>query len=203
MSNQSAEEIIKQMLDEFNKITNRDTHSIAQAVLYTAKQAGYDATTAGQTITIGGVQSNPSLGFVDLKPAFRNSSNVRYSKSAHDWYMIVPIRRKVKSMSSSLYKRARQIEVNSTAYLDNLLEERQPAFSPYGTIPTNYNNGKQNLGGNLTRIANKNGNGSSYVAFRTVSAKSPMNSWIVRYNLNTDEKDMKTLSDIIDKVVGS
>lgn len=156
-------------------------------------------------------QSNTGLGFVDMKPLFKNSSKVQYNK-AHEWYVIVPIRRKTRTMSTSLYAAARGIAMNATQNLDDLLTERPVMDSPFGQLPANVQkDGTQKLSGNLTRVhmdstaINRN-RGSAYIAFRTVSQKSKPNSWIFHYNQqDTDETQAKldNLEAIIHAMTGA
>lgn len=150
------------------------------------------------------LNSNTRVGFYDLKPAFQSSSSVKYDANG-DWYVKVPIRRKKVSMSSSLYNRARQISMGTTETMSNLLKERPEMDSPFGQLPSNLDTmtGKQDLSGNLTRIPMANGRGSTYVAFRTVSAHSPSNSWIIKYNMDTEEAEdnQKSLEQIVNGVL--
>lgn len=133
-------------------------------------------------------------GFLDLKPYFARSSKVKRSKDG-GWYMTVPIRRKVSSMSNAVYQQAKHIQVNDTSqgtsYISMLYGQRMPSpavSSLNVTLTTN--------SGNLTRI--QHGNRSNYVAFRTVSDKSVPSSWIVgRGNVNHDN-----MSDTMIKNIG-
>lgn len=150
------------------------------------------------------LNSNTRVGFYDLKPAFANSSSVKMGKNGN-WYVRVPIRRKTKGMGSNLYNRARQISMGGTENMSNLLKERPEMDSPFGQLPSNLNTltGAQDLSGNLTRVKSPSGNGSNYIAFRTVSANSPSNSWIIKYNMDTEEAEdnQKSLEQIVNGVL--
>lgn len=197
--------VFDDMMDELHRSVKVDTGTVILALMRAANGAGMKAkaTPTGVEINVPSTpsQSNYSVGFYDMKPAFQQSSKVKFSKATHEWYLRVPIRRKVKSMSSNLYKQARGIGVGTTQKLENLLNEREETMSPFGQLPSNLNTltGQQDLSGNLTRLHNPNGRGSTYIAFRTVSANSPANSWIVKYNTDTEELD-KTQT-IFDRIV--
>ena len=197
--------VFDDMMDGLHESIKVDTGTVLLALIRAANGAGMKAKANSTGVEISAPstpsQSNYSVGFYDMKPAFQNSSKVKFSKATHEWYLRVPIRRKVKSMNSNLYKQARGIGVGTTQKLDNLLNEREETMSPFGQLPSNLNTltGQQDLSGNLTRLKNPNGRGSTYIAFRTVSANSPANSWIVKYNTDTEELD-ETQS-IFDKIV--
>jgi len=188
-----TDDIFETIMGEVRRSAKISTGSVLAAILNYANSNGMIATQRGDEVDVDASSdsgSNTRMGFYDLKPAFASSTRVQHTK-AGAWYMRVPIRRKVKSMSSSLYKQARQIEMGTTEKLENLLGEREELMSPFGQLPSNLNTltGEQNRWGNLTRIKGPHKNGSTYIAFRTVSAKSPANSWILKYNMDTEELD--------------
>lgn len=114
-------------------------------------------------------------GVIDLKAGFEKGASA-HKKKLGGWYTIVPIRRKVSSLSNSAYNEVRDLEgiPSSTRYIDilygghSLSDESLSAFG-VTTKPT---------GGNLTRVANGEKRGS-YYAFRTVSDNSAPNSWLL------------------------
>lgn len=202
--------IFDDMMDELKRETKIETGTVLLALMKAANASGMMARTQGDTLVVeqgkssGGLSSNTAVGYYDLKPAFQNSKSVRMSKSGN-WYVIVPIRRKTKSMATNLYKQARNISMGTTERLENLLENRPEDLSPFGMLPSNLNalSGQQDLSGNITRYSNGKGRGSRYIAFRTVNANSPANSWIVRYNMDTDELDktQSAFDEIVNGVV--
>lgn len=135
-------------------------------------------------------------GVVDLKPLFANSPNKKYSKKG-GWYLIIPIRRKVSSMSHALYQEARSaiipVDSNSVTFSANHLFDNRPQAS---IASINY----QPVSDNLTKLRTGS-NRSNYIAFRTVSSSSPPSSWIVgRQNVN--EQDMsQTLLKNLDRMM--
>lgn len=197
--------VFDDMMDGLHESIKVDTGTVLLALMRAANGAGMKsrASSTGVEIIVPDEpsSSNYRVGFYDMKPAFARSSKVNYSKATHEWYLRVPIRRKVKSMNSNLYKQAMGIGVGTTQKLENLLDEREETMSPFGQLPSNLNTltGQQDLSGNLTRLNNPNGRGSTYIAFRTVSAHSPANSWILKYNTDTEELD-KTQT-IFDRIV--
>lgn len=140
------------------------------------------------------LQRAKKKGFYDMKPFFEHSSKIRFSKTG-SWYLIIPLRRKVNSMTSTLYGQARAIELNSgktmaTAFIGNLYGKQ--AVSPVTSLV----NSKAGTSGNLTRVAN--GGKSKYYAFRTVSAKSKPSSWIIgRQYVNHDDMSKTMIDNIV------
>jgi hypothetical protein len=123
------------------------------------------------------------LGVIDLKPYFEASSHRKEKKDGSGWYVIVPIRRKKKSMSRRMYDqlRAFPVEPNTsrTVISDYLYDRRRVS----GATELNY----EPKSNNITKQAGSNGR-SLYIAYRTISDKSPASSWIVnRDKVNTDD----------------
>lgn len=135
-------------------------------------------------------------GLVDLKPYFKASPNVQFSK-AGQWYMRVPIRRKKSSMSSNLYRQARQIQMDSSGRGTGFLEDLYNTES-YSPAVSQLNRNTDD--GNLTRIKTRK-NSSVYYAFRTVSARSPMNSWILGRQNVAEGTMSKTLIKNIKRII--
>ena len=116
----------------------------------------------------------------DLKPSFANSPKAKTTKYG-GWYLIVPISRKVSSMSDYVLNQANNIEITNpnnnsgTGYIDMLYGLRG------GSNIIRMFDQNQKTGGNLTRFSHSDGT-SNFIAFRTVSDKSPEDSWWVGLN---------------------
>lgn len=128
-------------------------------------------------------------GPIDMKPFYRRSSKANRTEKG-GWYLTIPIRlytpsknadnqRKANRMTQKLYKDLLSQGANRELVSDYLYEKRQ--VSPIPEL--NYTP----VSDNVTRLKNPRGRGSIYVAFRTVSDKSPPNSWIInRENARPD-----------------
>lgn len=121
--------------------------------------------------------SNGSEGPIDLKEGFKRSASAK-TKKGGGWYLVVPIRRKKMSMHHSTYTFARGLDMGSTANAPRLFEGRG------GRQYNQFNPNKQNRSNNLTRGRNPITGQSQYVAYRTVSDKSPADSWIINRNMD-------------------
>ena len=133
-------------------------------------------------------------GVIDLKPYFESSASAKHGKNG--WYLIVPIRRKVKGMSSGMYAQASAIDIpqgniSGTNWVDLLYENRSSTASISAANYTPKSN-------NLSRV--RNGKKSTYVAFRTVSAKSSPSSWILNRDRINDENFSRTMLKNMDRV---
>lgn len=137
-------------------------------------------------------------GVIDLKPFFARSSHKKYNRFGQ-WYMTVPLSKKTRKMSRRMYDdlRSRPIDDKpitvSTKYLYDRYKQ-SPSSSLINYKPKSLN---------ITIQPKKWGNGTrrTYVSFRTVNAKSPVNSWIVnRERVNEDEMS-KTLIANIDRLI--
>lgn len=136
-----------------------------------------------------------SMGVIDLKPFFANSADAKQSKKG-GWYVVVPIRRKTRGMSRRMYDQLRSVEVepgSSTTVATDYLYDRRRAS---GATMLNY----EPQSNNITKEAGSNGR-SSYVAYRTVSDKSPMNSWILNRDKVNKDDTSKTFVRNVDKLI--
>ncbi len=122
------------------------------------------------------------LEVIDLKPYFAKSSK-RKTKKDGGWYLTVPIRRKARGMSRRMYEQLRAVDIgdstNQTVVSDYLYDRRrQSDASLLNYAPKSNNINKMKVGRNR----------HDYVAFRTVSDKSPASSWIInRDKVNKDD----------------
>jgi len=122
------------------------------------------------------------MGVVDLKPFFAHSPS-RKMKEGGGWYIRIPIKVKKKDMSRRMYDQLRTINISPdnqrTVISDYLYDRRQASdASLLNYTPVSYNITKQKTGKRK----------HTYVAYRTVSDKSPTSSWIVnRDKVNTDD----------------
>lgn len=135
------------------------------------------------------------MGVIDLKPIFANSGAARPTKDG-GWYAIIPIRRTKRSMSRRGYEQLRQIPVepgtSSTVISDYLYDRRRASDASM----LNY----EPVSNNITKTTGENGR-STYVAFRTVSSKSPANSWIVNRDKVNVKDTSKTFVKNVDQVM--
>ncbi len=194
------------MTDDFNvvkdiqitseKLTEKMIDAAFLAASEVADSVGIKHKQSGHTFSIYvPVNNNPMY---DMKPAFEHSSKVQYTKEG-SWYLIVPIARQTSSMSSQLQKNVEKAfsgALNfSTQYIDSLVSQRSQIGLPVIT--------KQS--GNLTKMKDNLGR-TNYMAFRTVSAKSPIDSWIIGRNQLNDQKTdaiIDSIEDVIRQVVGA
>lgn len=122
------------------------------------------------------------LGVIDLKPFFARSPHAKPKKNG-GWYLTIPIQVKKKDMSRRMYDQLRSINIspdNQRTVISDYLYDRRRASdsSMLNYEPVSYNITKQKIGKRK----------HSYVAFRTVSDKSPVSSWIVnRDKVNTSD----------------
>ncbi|QFP93368.1 UNVERIFIED_ORG: hypothetical protein Xoosp15_103 [Xanthomonas phage Xoo-sp15] len=122
------------------------------------------------------------LEVIDLKPYFAKSSK-RKTKKDGGWYLTVPIRRKARGMSRRMYEQLRAVDIgdseSKTVVSDYLYDRRrQSDASLLNYTPKSNNINKMKAGRNR----------HDYVAFRTVSDKSPAGSWIInRDKVNKDD----------------
>ncbi|ANY29425.1 hypothetical protein [Bacillus phage PK16] len=122
------------------------------------------------------------LEVIDLKPYFAKSSK-RKTKKDGGWYLTVPIRRKARGMSRRMYEQLRAVDIgdspSQTVVSDYLYDRRRQAdASLLNYTPKSNTINKMKVGRNR----------HDYVAFRTVSDKSPVNSWIInRDKVNKDD----------------
>lgn len=148
------------------------------------------------TVTVYEESVGRSDKLIDMKPYFRNSRKAKRS-STGGWYMVVPIRRytnrklsgKTKGMSKRLYNALNRAENNSTVVSDYLYTNRKMSAIP----ELNYEPRSKTI----NKMKNPRGRGSIYVAFRTVSDRSPANSWII----NRDKEDPDNMSDEARRIV--
>lgn len=122
------------------------------------------------------------LGVIDLKQYFSRSSH-KHMKKGGGWYLRVPIRRKRRDMTSRMYRQLNAFDIapseQKTVVSNYLYDRRQQS----GASMLNY----QPKSNNITKIKTRT-NRHTYVAFRTVSDKSPASSWIInRDRVNSDD----------------
>ncbi|MCB5366936.1 hypothetical protein [Collinsella aerofaciens] len=122
------------------------------------------------------------MGVLDLKPYFAMSSKRRFKEDG-GWYLVVPIRRKARDMSRRMYEQLRAIDISPdqkrTVISDYLYDRRRQSDASM----LNYTPKSKNI----TKIA-VGKNRHEYIAYRTVSDKSPLSSWIInRGKVNVDD----------------
>lgn len=130
-----------------------------------------------------------TLGVIDLKPYFARSSKRKASKDG-GWHLVVPIKyggRNLKKYNRKLYEELRAVDLggarSKTVISDYLYDRRRESdatllnYKPRSKTITKIRTGK---------------NRHVYVAFRTVSNKSPMSSWIINRGKVTVDNTSKT-----------
>lgn len=129
----------------------------------------------------------------DMKPAYAMSSKAKIKKNG-GWYLVVPIERQVSSMGNALQERVekafQEASNFSTTYIDDLYSGRDS-----GSLFIS------SLSGNLTKMKDNRGV-TNYMAFRTVSDKSPISSWVINKNAINDERYNKLATNIEDVIRG-
>ncbi|AFQ96536.1 hypothetical protein [Bacillus phage vB_BceM_Bc431v3] len=131
------------------------------------------------------------LEVIDLKPYFAKSSK-RKTKKDGGWYLTVPIRRKARGMSRRMYEQLRAVDIGDspkqTVVSDYLYDRRrQSDASLLNYTPKSNNITKMKSGSNR----------HDYVAFRTVSDKSPAGSWIInRDKVNKDDTSKTFIANV-------
>lgn len=127
-----------------------------------------------------------SLGVIDLKPYFARSSK-RKNRKGGGWYLTVPIRRRARGMSRRMYEQLRAIDIapsqRKTVISDYMYDNRKTSDATM----LNYTPRSKNI----TKIRSGT-NRHDYIAFRTVSDKSPANSWIINRDRVTVSNTSKT-----------
>lgn len=134
------------------------------------------------------------LGVIDLKPFFANSSK-RKEKEGGGWYLVVPISRSAKSMSRRMYEHARTTPSageTTTVVSDYMYDRRRVSDSNM----LNYQPKSKNM-----QKKKQGKRRHSYVAFRTVSDKSPANSWILNRDKVNEEDTSKTFVQNVNRLM--
>ena len=133
----------------------------------------FDFSIGQKTITM---RRNVDEGPLDLKPFFKASSKAKSTKDG-GWYLVVPIKRKTRSMSHKLYQDIKSSEVGETRLSDYLYSgPKARKVNPFN--PNERTN-------SITKT--REGNSTGYVSFRTVSSNSPANSWILNREIDRNE----------------
>ena len=135
------------------------------------------------------------LGVIDLKPFFAGSSH-KIMKKGGGWYLRVPIPRKKKNMSRRMYNQLRTMNINpsqeQTVISDYLYDRRRESdatmlnYEPKSNTINKKKTGKRK---------------HTYVAYRTVSDKSPASSWIVNRDKVNEKDTSKTFIKNVDKLM--
>lgn len=136
-----------------------------------------------------------NMGVIDLKPIFEKSGAKKMSKDG-GWYAIVPIRRTKRSMSRRGYEQLRAVEMepgtSRTVIADYLYDRRRASDATL----LNYEPQSKTV----TKTTGENGR-STYVAFRTISSKSPASSWIINRDKVNTEDTSKTFVKNVNQVM--
>lgn len=129
------------------------------------------------------------LEVIDLKPFFKRSSKTKKKKDG-GWYLTVPIKlggRKTKAKNRKLYEELRAVDLggaeSKTIVSDYLYDRRRQSDASMLNYTPRSNN--------VTKIRTGK-NRHDYVAFRTVSDKSPMSSWILHRDKVNSSDTSKT-----------
>lgn len=134
-------------------------------------------------------------GVIDLKPHFARS-NKRKQTDDGGWYLTIPIKRKARDMSRRMYEQLRAVDISpdqrKTVVSDFLYDRRRES----GATMLNYEPKSNNID---KRKIGKNRH--EYVAFRTVSNKSPANSWVINRGNITEDKTSKTMVANVNRLI--
>jgi len=132
-------------------------------------------------------------GVVDLKKAFASSPKRKIGKDG-TWHLTIPIRIKTSNMSKKTYHDLRTLDLGNkssktiqTNYIQELAKKEisHPALVP------------QPPHRNTTKTRSRKSKRASYFIFRTVSAKSPANSWMLnRDRVNQDNFSKTTMLNV-------
>lgn len=145
-----------------------------------------------------------SHGVIDLKPYFARSMNRQYTKGKKGenpyWFMVIPIKRTRRSFTTQNYEKLREMTTDLEAGEEKTVElkglmDRVQNMSP---VSGNHINPRKQSK-NITAVARQWGSGTrnTYYAYRTVSEKSPANSWIInRKNVNEDDMSQTLIQNI-------
>lgn len=155
---------------------------------------GAEVEKRGNTINV--YQQDTQDGVIDMKPFFRRSPKAN-RKEKGGWYMVIPVRRYASrkrkdsssGMSNRLYNSIRKAD-NGNVVSDYLYDNR----TSHSAVPELNYTPKSN---NITKKNNPRGRGSIYISFRTVSDKSPANSWL----LNRDQADPNDLTSEVERII--
>lgn len=138
-------------------------------------------------------------GPIDLKEGFRRSEHAKQRIDKYgtpisgSWYLVVPIRRTLRSFHSKTraQKDLQSIEPTKTKAIDYLFD------GPKGRKYNVFNPNIRTRSNNLTRSARDKNNRTTYAALRTVSDKSPKNSWILNREIdrNVVLNDLRTIAE--------
>lgn len=166
-----------------------------------AQAYGYDTSRRPRVLSVTVSKHNSKI--VDLKPAFQHGPKVRYT-SAGNWYTIVPIKRSPKSLGNGLLEQAQKIQVDYRGMGTNFIKDLYSSSSNVDGSPLSVIARANRTGGNLTKVISNKTNTENYYAFRTVSAKSPINSWIVGINnARQDDRTNRYINNIRDVIIDS
>lgn len=177
---------------------------------YIVKQTGRATVTVDEVPGKERYENN-GTGVIDMKKWFARSPKRRDMKGG-GWYMIIPIRRYTPNANQSDGSKMSKEEYNfvkantslttsksGSNVVDDYLYSNRDWDSPIPEL--SYKPRSKTL----TRVANTNKDGSTrktsnYYTFRTVSSKSPANSWLLnRQNVDPDNINSETQR-IIDTV---
>lgn len=139
-----------------------------------------------------------NMGVIDLKPYFRKSPHAE-QKDDGGWFMRVPIRRRKSSMSSRNYEELRQQDITpqteKKVYSKYLFDRRQVSEAQnLNYVP------RSNMITKRREVENQQKK-HTYTAWRTVSDKSPANSWIVNRQKISESNSSKTMVKNVDRLM--
>lgn len=135
------------------------------------------------------------MGVVDLKTFFATSPSRKPMKGG-GWYLKIPIQRKARQMTRRMYDQLRSFTVepgeSKTVISDYLYDRRRNSDASL----LNY----EPKSHNITKISSGK-NRNTYIAFRTVSDKSPVNSWILNRAKVNSKDTSKTFIKNVNRVM--
>ncbi|AGT13651.1 hypothetical protein BigBertha_78 [Bacillus phage BigBertha] len=190
---QSQSQMKKALTNLGNNLSNQVLDETAQAIAK-SKPQGMEVKRKPKYLQVTEKRLD-SMGVIDLKPYFAQSSKRKTSKDG-GWYLTVPIRRKARGMSRRMYEQLRAIDIQpntrKTVISDYLYDKRESSDAGMLNYTPTSNN--------ITKIKVGN-NRHDYVAFRTVSDKSPASSWIVNRGKVTVNNTSKTFVSNVNRLM--
>lgn len=188
----------KQTLDKMKKVTMAELQA---QVAKDMAEYGYDVKVTPKYVIATEARMRKQ-GVIDLKYGFSKSSKKKYAKDG-SWYVVVPIKRSARSFKpSTVYKNANKANKMLDAGKKATVKIKGLAKSINDQAPTTLSSLQYKAkSDNLTLQKNKTGKRTSYTAYRTVSSKSPANSWIINKSKLNESSTSKTFQKDIERTM--
>ena len=140
-------------------------------------------------------------GVIDLKPFFAKSAKRKFNKQGN-WYLYIPIAVNRRSIKKATYNELKNKPLKNgsqfTTVYSKSLYDNSNSFS-HAVPNINYTPKTHNV--SIRERKWGTGTRREYVAFRTVNAKSPANSWIIGRGKVNEENFSPTMIKNIDRLM--